>query len=75
MFFIVSRESARARTMPSRSPFTSVTLALSSATSAPVPIAMPTSARASAGASFTPSPAMATTRPLPRSSAIFSAFS
>jgi len=33
--------------------------ALSIATSAPVPIAMPTSAAASAGASFTPSPAIA----------------
>jgi hypothetical protein len=39
-------------------------LAASLATSVPViPIATPTSARASAGASFTPSPVMATTRP------------
>ena len=37
--------------------------ALSIATSVPVPIAMPTSACASAGASLMPSPAMATTRP------------
>ena len=42
-------DSARARTMPRRSPFTSVTPALSIATSVPVPIAMPTSACASAG--------------------------
>ena len=37
--------------------------ALSIATSVPDPIAMPTSAAASAGASLTPSPAIATTRP------------
>jgi hypothetical protein len=37
--------------------------ALSTATSAPVPMAMPTSAAASAGASLMPSPAMATLRP------------
>ena len=49
--------------MPRRSPFTSVTPALSIATSVPVPIAMPTSACASAGASLMPSPAIATTRP------------
>ena len=36
------------------------------ATSVPVPMAMPTSAAASAGASLTPSPAIATTRPLSR---------
>ena len=53
----------RARTMPVRSPLSSVTPALSMATSVPVPMAMPTSAAASAGASLTPSPAMATTRP------------
>jgi hypothetical protein len=35
----------------------------SMATSVPVPIAIPTSAAANAGASFTPSPAIATTRP------------
>ena len=46
-----------------RSPLSSVTPALSIATSVPVPMAMPTSAAASAGASLTPSPAMATTRP------------
>ena len=49
--------------MPRRSPFTSVTCALFIATSVPVPIAMPTSACASAGASLMPSPAIATTRP------------
>ena len=53
----------RARTMPRRSPFTSVTPALSMATSVPVPMAMPTSAWASAGASLMPSPAIATMRP------------
>ena len=51
--------------MPRRSPFTSVTPALSIATSVPVPMAMPTSAAASAGASLMPSPAIATTRPSP----------
>src|ERR1043166_23990 len=43
--------------MPRRSPLTSVTSALSIATSVPVPIAMPTSAAAKAGASLIPSPA------------------
>jgi hypothetical protein len=42
---------------------TSVTWALFIATSVPVPMAMPTSALASAGASLMPSPAIATTRP------------
>ena len=63
MLRIVARLSRRARTMPRRSPLTSVTPALSMATSVPVPIAMPTSACASAGASLMPSPAIATTRP------------
>src|SRR5271155_3557648 len=52
-----------ARTMPSKSPFTKVTSALSMATSVPVPIAIPTSASARAGASLMPSPAIATFRP------------
>ena len=56
--------------MPVRSPLTSVMPALSMATSAPVPMAMPTSAAASAGASLTPSPAMATFAPLACSSSI-----
>ena len=59
-FNIVSRLSRRARAIARRSPLTSVTPALSIATSVPVPIAIPTSASASAGASLTPSPAMAT---------------
>ena len=66
MLRIVARLSVRARAMPARSPFTRVTPALCIATSVPVPMAMPTSAAASAGASLTPSPAMATTRPCPR---------
>ena len=49
--------------MPPRSPLSSVMPALSIATSVPVPMAMPTSAAASAGASLTPSPAIATMRP------------
>jgi len=59
----VARLKRIARTMPRRSPLTKVTSALCIATSAPVPIAIPTSACASAGASLTPSPAMATLRP------------
>src|SRR6476619_5025467 len=42
MLSIVARLSLRARTMPRRSPLTSVTPALSMATSVPVPIAIPT---------------------------------
>src|SRR3546814_3532429 len=64
---MVAFERRRARTIPSVLPLTSVMPALSMATSAPVPMAMPTSACASAGASFTPSPAMATLRPSFRS--------
>ncbi len=63
MLRMVARDSRRARTMPRRSPLTRVIPALSMATSVPVPIAMPTSAAARAGASLTPSPAMATTWP------------
>ena len=64
---MVATDNRRARTRPSRSPVNSVTPALSIATSVPPPIAMPTSAAASAGASLTPSPTMATRRPSPRS--------
>ena len=46
-----------------RSPLTRVMPPLSMATSVPVPMAMPTLACASAGASLMPSPAMATTLP------------
>ena len=63
MLRTVASEIARARTMPRRSPLTSVTWALDMATSVPVPMAMPTSAAASAGASLMPSPAIATRRP------------
>ena len=59
----VATASFRARTMPVKSPPSNVIPALSIATSAPVPMAIPTSAAASAGASFTPSPAMAIKRP------------
>src|SRR5258705_427746 len=51
-----------ARRIPPSSPRTSVTEALSIATSVPVPMAMPTSASARAGASLTPSPAVAAKR-------------
>ena len=62
---MVARASLTARTTPRRSPLSRVNPALSMATSAPVPMAMPTSARARAGASLMPSPAIATTSPLP----------
>src|SRR5262245_41028815 len=61
MFRIVAWLSRRARTMPRRSPLTRVIPALCIATSVPLPMAIPTSAWARAGASFTPSPAIATT--------------
>ena len=63
MLATVSCEMRRACAMPRRSPLTSVTCALFIATSVPVPIATPTSALASAGASLMPSPAIATTPP------------
>ena len=63
MLRMVAAERRRARSRPPRSPPSRVTPALSMAMSLPVPMAIPTSARARAGASFTPSPVMATTRP------------
>ncbi len=75
MLRIVARDSTAARAMPRRSPLTSVTPALSIATSVPVPMAMPTSACASAGASLMPSPAIATLRPSACSRLTWSALS
>src|SRR5439155_154408 len=69
MLSSVARLNRRARTIPRRSPLTRAMPALAIATSVPVPIAMPTVACASAGASFTPSPAIATSRPSRRSDA------
>ncbi|OPY59774.1 MAG: hypothetical protein A4E57_04667 [Syntrophorhabdaceae bacterium PtaU1.Bin034] len=63
MFRMVALLKARARAIPRRSPLTRVTPALSMATSVPVPMAMPTCAWARAGASFMPSPAIATILP------------
>ncbi len=63
MLCIVAWLSALALAMPRRSPLTRTMRALFIATSVPVPIAMPTLAWASAGASLTPSPAIATIRP------------
>ena len=60
-----AREQRAHRRRASRSVRTSVTSAASRAMSAPAPIAKLTSAAASAGASFTPSPTMPTTRPCP----------
>lgn len=65
--------SHRVLTWPSRSP-SSTTPAASPATAVPPPMATPTSAQASAGASFTPSPTMATRRPSARRLRTNSAF-
>ena len=59
----VRRDSRIASAAARRSPRTRVRSAASMATSVPVPMARPRSAWASAAASFTPSPTMATTRP------------
>ena len=59
----VRRERRIASAAARRSPETRVRSEASIATSVPVPIARPRSAWASAGASLTPSPAIATTRP------------
>src|SRR5213594_1813240 len=67
MLRMVARLNLRARTMPRRSPFINVMPAFSIATSVPVPMAIPTSAAASAGASLIPSPAIATMWPCSRS--------
>ena len=61
---IVARDSAIADATSRGSPPTSVTSDASIATSAPVPMATPRSARASAGASLMPSPTIATRPPL-----------
>ncbi|MNL58806.1 hypothetical protein D3C87_1824770 [compost metagenome] len=63
MFFITAWLKFFALTIPNKSPFTKVILALSMATSVPVPIAIPILACANAGASFIPSPAIATIFP------------
>src|SRR3954451_21226800 len=57
----VRRESAMAAVMPRRSPPTRVMSEAAMATSVPVPMAMPRSAVASAGASWIPPPPMGTT--------------
>ena len=75
MTAIVRRESAIAATAPRGSPPTSVTSDASIATSAPVPIAIPRSAAASAGASLIPSPTIATTWPAACSAATLAALS
>ena len=63
MLRITALDSSMAVTTSSRSLFISTMSALSMATSVPAPMAMPTSARASAGASLTPSPTIATLWP------------
>ena len=63
MLRTVASEILLACAIDRRSPLTRVICALLMATSVPVPIAIPTLAKASAGASLIPSPAMATTLP------------
>jgi hypothetical protein len=63
MLPIVARERSMAVTSPERAPEIKVMSEASMATSVPVPMAIPTSAWARAGASLMPSPTMATTRP------------
>src|SRR4051812_12863001 len=63
MLRIVIELRLRARNIPHKSPLTRVTSADSIATSVPEPIAIPTFACASAGASLIPSPAIATSFP------------
>ena len=66
---ILSTSTTFSRSFPRRS-----TLALSRATSVPEPIAIPTLASISAGASLIPSPTIATVLPAPRSSRTRSSF-
>ena len=63
MLRMVCRDRRIASTASMRSLFISTTSADEIATSVPAPMAMPTSARASAGASLMPSPIIATLRP------------
>ncbi len=60
MFLSVALLSLMALAAPKRLEFTSTTSAASSATSVPLPMAIPTSALVKAGASFIPSPTIAT---------------
>jgi hypothetical protein len=60
---IARRATCRVSPMLSRESFIRTTSALSCDASAPPPMAKDTSARASTGASFSPSPTIATTRP------------
>ena len=74
MLSVLRLSSTDCTTWPSEDPMT-VMSAASRATSVPDPMAIPRSACASAGASFTPSPTMATTRPAACSSLTLSTFS
>ena len=60
MLRIVARERSRAAGTSAKSLCISTISALESAISVPAPMAMPTSARANAGASLMPSPTIAT---------------
>ena len=71
----VRRDRAMAAVMPRRSPPTRVMSEAAMATSVPVPIAMPRSAVASAGASLMPSPTNPTTCPASRRAVTCAAFS
>ena len=74
MLRIVARESSIAVATSTGSECMSTTSADEMATSVPAPMAMPTSARASAGASLIPSPTMATVRPASCSSRTLASF-
>ena len=71
---LADKVAALARRMPRRSPRTRTTPALCMATSVPAPIAIPTFADASAGASLIPSPVMATDMPCARRRRTISTF-
>ena len=74
MLRIVARLSSMAVGTSERSERISTTSAELMATSVPAPMAIPTSARASAGASLMPSPTMATFSPASCSSRTFCSF-
>ena len=74
MFRMVARESSTARATSAGSERMSTTSADPIATSVPAPMAMPMSARASAGASLMPSPTIATLCPACCSSRTLSSF-
>ena len=75
MVFMVALLNPMALETPVKLPLERMTSADSMATSVPVPIARPTSAWASAGASFIPSPTIPTVSPFSCSALILDDFS